>query len=60
MRPVAGDNLFGLGEQAAAAAGMTLQQWIEQKEAELPIGRLPTADECAGRCSSSRQSCPRR
>jgi NAD(P)-dependent dehydrogenase (short-subunit alcohol dehydrogenase family) len=48
LGPVAGDNLFGLGEQAAAAAGLTLPQWIEQKEAELPIGHLPTPDECAG------------
>ncbi len=48
LGPVAGDNLFDSGEQAAAAAGLTLQEWIALKVAELPIGHLPTPDECAG------------
>ena len=48
LGPVAGDNLFDLGEKAAAAAGQTLQEWIEQKETELPTSHLPTPDECAG------------
>ena len=48
LGPVAGDNLFGLGQRAAEAAGLTLEEWIEMKAAELPLGHLPTPDECAG------------
>jgi NAD(P)-dependent dehydrogenase (short-subunit alcohol dehydrogenase family) len=48
LGPVAGDNLFGLGQRAAEASGMTLDEWIEVKASELPIGHLPTPDECAG------------
>jgi NAD(P)-dependent dehydrogenase (short-subunit alcohol dehydrogenase family) len=48
LGPVAGDNLFGLGQRAAHAAGLTLDEWIQVKASELPIGHLPTPDECAG------------
>ncbi len=48
LGPVAGDNLFRLGQGAADASGQTLEQWIETKSTEIPLGHLPTPDECAG------------
>jgi NAD(P)-dependent dehydrogenase (short-subunit alcohol dehydrogenase family) len=48
LGPVAGENLFRSGGNAAAAAGITLDTWTRGKAAELPIGHIPTPDECAG------------
>jgi NAD(P)-dependent dehydrogenase (short-subunit alcohol dehydrogenase family) len=48
LGPVAGDNLFRMGQGAADAAGQTLEQWIETKATEIPLGHIPTPDECAG------------
>jgi NAD(P)-dependent dehydrogenase (short-subunit alcohol dehydrogenase family) len=48
LGPVAGENLFRLGQGAAAAAGISLQEWSDTKAAELPLGHIPTPEECAG------------
>lgn len=48
LGPVAGDNLYRMGRGAAEAAGQTLEQWIETKANEIPLGHVPTPDECAG------------
>jgi NAD(P)-dependent dehydrogenase (short-subunit alcohol dehydrogenase family) len=48
LGPVAGENLFRLGQRAASAAGSTLDAWTQAKAGELPLGSLPTPDECAG------------
>jgi NAD(P)-dependent dehydrogenase (short-subunit alcohol dehydrogenase family) len=48
LGPVAGDNLYRMGQGAADAAGQTLEQWIETKATEIPLGHLPTPEECAG------------
>lgn len=48
LGPVAGENLFRSGGAAAEAAGITLDAWVETKAAEVPIGHIPTPDECAG------------
>jgi NAD(P)-dependent dehydrogenase (short-subunit alcohol dehydrogenase family) len=48
LGPVAGENLYRLGRGAAEASGQTLEQWIDVKATEIPLGHLPTPDECAG------------
>jgi NAD(P)-dependent dehydrogenase (short-subunit alcohol dehydrogenase family) len=48
LGPVAGENLFRLGQGAAAAAGISLQDWSDAKASELPLGHIPTPEECAG------------
>jgi NAD(P)-dependent dehydrogenase (short-subunit alcohol dehydrogenase family) len=48
LGPVAGENLYRLGRGAADAAGQSLDQWIETKATEIPLGHLPTPEECAG------------
>jgi NAD(P)-dependent dehydrogenase (short-subunit alcohol dehydrogenase family) len=48
LGPVEGENLFRTGEGAAAAAGITMDQWVDTKAREIPLGHIPTPDECAG------------
>jgi NAD(P)-dependent dehydrogenase (short-subunit alcohol dehydrogenase family) len=48
LGPVAGDNLYRLGRSITDGSGVSLEQWLAAKEAELPIGHIPTPDECAG------------
>ena len=48
LGPVEGENLFRLGEGAAAAAGISMDQWVAGKAREVPLGHIPTPDECAG------------
>ena len=49
LGPVAGENLSRSGAGAAAAAGMSLDDWLEAKaSAEIPLGHIPTPEECAG------------
>jgi NAD(P)-dependent dehydrogenase (short-subunit alcohol dehydrogenase family) len=48
LGPVAGENLERLGAGAAKASGTTLDQWLEVKATEMPLGFVPTPDQCAG------------
>jgi NAD(P)-dependent dehydrogenase (short-subunit alcohol dehydrogenase family) len=48
LGPVAGESLFEMGKGAAAAAGISMDQWVETKAREVPLGHIPTPDECAG------------
>jgi NAD(P)-dependent dehydrogenase (short-subunit alcohol dehydrogenase family) len=48
LGPVLGDNLTRLGAGAAAAAGTTVEEWLKVKATEMPLGFVPTPDQCAG------------
>lgn len=49
LGPVDGENLSRSGAGAATAAGLSLEEWLAAKaEAEIPLGHIPTPDECAG------------
>jgi NAD(P)-dependent dehydrogenase (short-subunit alcohol dehydrogenase family) len=48
LGPVEGENLFRMGKGAASNAGVAFEQWVAQKAAEMPLGFIPTADQCAG------------
>jgi NAD(P)-dependent dehydrogenase (short-subunit alcohol dehydrogenase family) len=48
LGPVLGENLARLGAGAAAAAGSTVEEWLEVKATEMPLGFVPTPDQCAG------------
>lgn len=45
---VAGDNILHAANDQAAAAGITPDEWLAQREATLPLRHMPTPDECAG------------
>ena len=49
LGPVTGENLSRMGSGAAAAEGQSLDEWLDAKAAaEVPLGHIPTPDECAG------------
>jgi NAD(P)-dependent dehydrogenase (short-subunit alcohol dehydrogenase family) len=48
LGPVMGENLSRSGQTAAGAAGIGLDQWLATKATEVPLGHIPTPDECAG------------
>ncbi|MBL7501847.1 SDR family oxidoreductase [Frankia sp. CNm7] len=48
LGPVLGENLERLGAGAADAAGASLDEWLEAKATEMPLGLVPTPDQCAG------------
>ncbi|MBX6388639.1 MAG: SDR family oxidoreductase [Frankia sp.] len=48
LGPVQGENLERLGAGAATAAGISLEEWMAVKATEMPLGIVPTADQCAG------------
>ena len=48
LGPVLGENLERFGAQAAEAAGITLDEYLAAKGAELPLGFVPSPDQCAG------------
>jgi NAD(P)-dependent dehydrogenase (short-subunit alcohol dehydrogenase family) len=48
LGPVLGENLARLGAGAAAAAGSTVEEWLKAKATEMPLGFVPTPDQCAG------------
>jgi NAD(P)-dependent dehydrogenase (short-subunit alcohol dehydrogenase family) len=48
LGPVLGENLTRLGSGAAAAAGTTVEEWLKVKATEMPLGFVPTPDQCAG------------
>jgi len=48
LGPVEGENLMRLGQGAASAAGVDVETWAKQKATEMPLGTIPTPDECAG------------
>lgn len=45
---VAGDNILHAAKDQAAAAGITPEEWLERRNATLPLRHMPTPDECAG------------
>jgi NAD(P)-dependent dehydrogenase (short-subunit alcohol dehydrogenase family) len=48
LGPVAGENLFRMGEGAAKATGSSFEDWLATKATEMPLQAIPTPDECAG------------
>jgi NAD(P)-dependent dehydrogenase (short-subunit alcohol dehydrogenase family) len=48
LGPIDGENLTRLGSGAAAATGVTLDEWLDVKATEMPLGFIPTPDQCAG------------
>jgi len=48
LGPVLGENLERTGAGAAAAAGQTLEEWLDVKATEMALGIVPTPDQCAG------------
>lgn len=48
LGPVLGENLARLGAGAAAATRATVDEWLTVKAAEMPLGFVPTPDQCAG------------
>jgi NAD(P)-dependent dehydrogenase (short-subunit alcohol dehydrogenase family) len=48
LGPVAVETLARSGQGDADATGSTLDEWLEKKAGEVPLGTIPTADECAG------------
>lgn len=47
LGPVQGENLSRLGAGAARASGVSLDEWLEAKATEMPLGFIPTPDQCA-------------
>ncbi len=47
LGPVEGENLRRLGTGAAQAAGLSIEEWMDVKATEMPLGWVPTPDECA-------------
>jgi NAD(P)-dependent dehydrogenase (short-subunit alcohol dehydrogenase family) len=47
LGPVEGENLHRLGTGAATASGTTMDEWLADKATEMPLGSIPTPDECA-------------
>jgi len=47
LGPVEGENLSRMGAGAADAAGISLDEWLAIKATEMPLGFIPTADQCA-------------
>jgi NAD(P)-dependent dehydrogenase (short-subunit alcohol dehydrogenase family) len=48
LGPVLGENLTRLGSGAAAATGSTVEDWLKVKATEMPLGFVPSPDQCAG------------
>ncbi len=48
LGPVLGENLERSGATAAQASGKTLDEWLTTKATEMPLGIVPTPDQCAG------------
>jgi NAD(P)-dependent dehydrogenase (short-subunit alcohol dehydrogenase family) len=48
LGPVQGENLARLATSAAEASGVTVEEWLRVKATEMPLGLIPTADQCAG------------
>ncbi|WP_242666508.1 MULTISPECIES: SDR family oxidoreductase [Parafrankia] len=47
LGPVLGENLERLGA-GAAAAGTSVEAWLRTKATEMPLGIVPSPDQCAG------------
>jgi NAD(P)-dependent dehydrogenase (short-subunit alcohol dehydrogenase family) len=48
LGPVLGENLARLGASAASASGATVEDWLKEQATEMPLGFVPTPDQCAG------------
>jgi NAD(P)-dependent dehydrogenase (short-subunit alcohol dehydrogenase family) len=48
LGPVQGENLERLGAGAAQASGATVDEWLKVKATEMPLGFIPSPDQCAG------------
>ena len=47
LGPVDGENLRRMGAGAAEAAGGSIDDWMDEKATEMPLGVVPPPDECA-------------
>lgn len=45
---VAGENILRAAERAASTSGITVEEWLDQRAASLPLRAMPTPDQCAG------------
>jgi NAD(P)-dependent dehydrogenase (short-subunit alcohol dehydrogenase family) len=45
---VMGDNIRHAAEHQSAAQGITVDEWLERRNATLPLRHMPTPEECAG------------
>ncbi len=48
LGPVEGETMRGWGATAASESGTSLDAWLDEKAREIPLGRIPTPDDCAG------------
>jgi NAD(P)-dependent dehydrogenase (short-subunit alcohol dehydrogenase family) len=48
LGPVLGENLERMGTGAAQASGQSLDQWLDVKATEMPLGFVPSPEQCAG------------
>jgi NAD(P)-dependent dehydrogenase (short-subunit alcohol dehydrogenase family) len=48
LGPVTGENLARTGQGAADATGSTIDEWLAAKAREIPLGAIPTPEQCAG------------
>ncbi len=48
LGPIAGENLYRTGLSAAGGSQDRFEEWLEAKATELPLGAIPTPDQCAG------------
>jgi NAD(P)-dependent dehydrogenase (short-subunit alcohol dehydrogenase family) len=48
LGPVLGENMDRFGSKAAEASGITLDAYLAAKAGELPLGFVPSPDQCAG------------
>ena len=48
LGPVQGENLSRSGQTAADASGLSIDQWLDAKANEMPLGFIPTPEQCAG------------
>lgn len=45
---VDGENILHAAERAGAAAGLSVEEWIEARKASIPLRSIPSPDDCAG------------
>jgi NAD(P)-dependent dehydrogenase (short-subunit alcohol dehydrogenase family) len=48
LGPVTGESLDQGMEASAASQGITPEEWLRQRAEDLPIGQIPTPEQCAG------------
>lgn len=48
LGPVDGETMRTWGSTVASGSDRSLDAWLDEKAAEIPLGTIPTPDECAG------------